>query len=232
MRFIFVSLTACAVALSVAGCGSTTTGAQQEANRIKSVAADYKAAGMDCQQKIAANPDYAPLKAKTSIDAPPQFALQMLNDKTLPTKKEIALLYRVYSDGQECRKIYLDGASNMSPLVHSVLVENYAAAEKLWAQATAGRLTWGQFNEGRKDLAAQYQAQLDQAFAQINSQLRQENQAEIAQQQQARAAAIANMQAGLKRAGDAYANMPVQHQQTWQCNTTATSPDTSYSTCQ
>ena len=143
MRFIFVSLTACAVALSVAGCGSTTTGAQQEANRIKSVAADYKAAGMDCQQKIAANPDYAPLKAKTSIDTPPQFALQMLNDKTLPTKKEIALLYRVYSDGQECRKIYLDGASNMSPLVHSVLVENYAAAEKLWAQATAGRLTWG-----------------------------------------------------------------------------------------
>jgi len=232
MRPILVPLAISAIALSVAWCGNSSTGAQQEVARIQSVSAEYGAAGTACVQKIANNPDYASLKAKTPLDTPPQFSLEMLNDKSSPNKKEISLLYRVYGDRQQCNKIFLDGAAEVSPLLQSVLVENYSDADKLWAQATVGRLTWGQFNQDRKDLTTQGQQREIQASTQINSQLQSQNQAELAQQQQARAAAIANMQAGLKRAGDAYANMPVQHQQTWQCNTTATSPDTSYSTCQ
>jgi hypothetical protein len=233
MRPILLPVFICAIVLTVAGCGGTVTGAQQEVARMQSVAAEYKASGDACVQNIAGNPDYAPLKAKTSLDAPPQFSLQMLNDKTSPNKQEVSLLYRVYGDSQGCHKIFLDGAANMHPLILSVLVENYSNSDKLWAQVTAGGLTWGQFNQGRKDLFAQGQEKLAQANAQIGSQLQSENQAELAQQQQARAAAIASMQEGLKRAGDAYANMPLPAPpRTIQCNTVSTGAGTSSSICQ
>ena len=211
MRSFLVRLAISAVALSVAGCGTYgnySSGAQQEADHIQSVSAQYGSASQYCNQKIADNPDYAPLKAKTSLDTPPQFTLQMLNDKTSPNKKEISLLYRVYGDRQQCRKIYLDGAAQMSPLLLNVLVENYSDGDKLWAQATAGRLTWGQFNQSRKDINTQGQQREIQVTAQINSQLQQQHQAELAQQQlaqqQARAAAIAGLANGLQNASNAY----------------------------
>jgi expansin (peptidoglycan-binding protein) len=52
------------------------------------------------------------------------------------------------------------------------------------------------------------------------------------QRQQARASAIAGIQAGLKGVGDAYANMPVQQQRPIQCTTTALGDGMSTSTCQ
>jgi len=208
MRFILVPIAISAIALSVAGCGSSyntySSGAQQEADHIQSVSAQYGSAGQYCDQKIANNPEYASLKAKTSLDAPPQFSLQMLNDRTSPNKKEISLLYRVYGEKQQCRKVYLDGAAEMSPLLLNVLVENYSDVDKLWAQATAGRLTWGQFNQSRKDIMTQGQQKEIQVTAQIYSVLQQQNQVELAQQQQARAAAIAGLANGLQNASNAY----------------------------
>ena len=51
--------------------------------------------------------------------------LQILTDKTLPTKSEIALLYKVYGDIQECRKGFLAGAGKAHPLIMLTLVDSY-----------------------------------------------------------------------------------------------------------
>jgi hypothetical protein len=213
-----------AIVLSVAGC---STGAQREATRMQTVAAELQAKNDACFQHIADNPDYAALKLKTPLDVPPQYLLQMMNDQTSPNKKEISLLYRVNGDMQGCRKIALDGVSKMHPLILTTLVEFYSNSDKLWGQATAGRLTWGQFNQSRKDLRAQVQQKMMQADAQIRSELQSQNQAELAQRQQAAAA----LGAGLKAAGDAYGNMPMP-QRPIQCNTIATGGGNSSTTCQ
>jgi hypothetical protein len=132
MRFLLVSG---AIVLSVAGC---STGAQREATRMQTVAAEQKATYDACFQRIADNPDYAALKLRTSLDVPPQYSLQMINDQTSPNKKEISLLYRVYGDIQGCRKIALDTASKVHPLVLAAFVEGYSNSDRLWGQATAG----------------------------------------------------------------------------------------------
>ena len=209
MRYILVPVAIGAIVLSVAGC---STAAQREATRIQSVEAEYKASGDACIQSISNNPDYASIKLKTPTDTPPQFLLQMLNDKTSPTKKEIALLYRVYSDIQECRKIYLDGAAKMHPLILTGLVEAYSANDKLWAQMTAGQLTWGQFNQGREDIYNQTREKQIQAVAQIGSQLQNQNQAELDQRQRAAAAfqqwAYQQQQIAVQQQAIAAANRP------------------------
>jgi hypothetical protein len=194
--------------LSLAGC---STAAQREAARIQSVGADAKTASDACFENVANNADYAPLKSKTALNSP-QYSLQMLNDKTSPSKQEISLLYRVYEDNQECRKIVLDGASKMHPLVLLAYVDTFSESDKLWAGATAGRLTWGQFNQGRKDLSTQAQEKLIQANAQIGSQLQNQNQAELAQRQRAAAAfqqwSYQQQQLAVQRQAIAAANRP------------------------
>jgi hypothetical protein len=109
----------------------------------------------------------------------------MLNDGTKPNKKEISLLYDVFGEMQGCRRIALEGVSKISPLIVLALVEGYSDSDKIWAQATSGKLTWGQFNESRKSTSTQTQAKLIQANAQIVSQLQGQHQLEMAHRQRA-----------------------------------------------
>jgi hypothetical protein len=209
MGRVFLPLAICAIVLSIGGC---STGAQREAARMQATAAESNASGQDCFQHIADNPDYTPLKFKTSLDFNPQYSLQMLNDKTSPNKQEISLLYRVYGDIQECRKIALDGASKTHPLILLTYVETFSESDKIWSQATGGRLTWGQFNEGRKNVTTQAQKQMIQANAQIGSQLQNEHQGELAQRQRAAAAfqqwAYQQQQIAVQQQAIAAANRP------------------------
>jgi len=170
--------------LLVSGC----TGAQIEVNRMQKVAAETKVSAEACNETIAGNSKYAPIATKTYFGADNKIPLQMLNDKTSPTKPEIALLYGVYGEVQDCRKIVLDGASRMHPLYMLTLVEAYAESDKLWAEVTAGRLTWGKFNEGRKNISTRTQARMLQADTQISSQLQNQHQFELEQRQRAAAA--------------------------------------------
>jgi len=168
--------------LSVAGC----TGAQMEAQRMQKVGAETVATGKACIEAITENPDYSSLKTKLYLANDLQFPLEMLSDKRLPTKQDIALLYKVHADVQECRKGMLDGAAKMHPMIMLTLVESFAASDKVWAEATDGRMAWGKFNEARKDIMVQQQERMVQANAQITAQLQNQHQFEL--EQRARAA--------------------------------------------
>jgi hypothetical protein len=122
------------------------------------------------------------------LESQPSRPLNLFETDTKPNKQEIATLYKVYGDLQECRKIVLAGASKMHPLILLAFVEGFANSDKLWAEATSGHLTWGKFNEERKNLMTQGQARIMQVEMQVSAQLQSQHQSEIEQRQRAAAA--------------------------------------------
>jgi len=162
----------CAVCLTVLGC---ITGAQKESTRIQRVAAEPTPLGLDCVQRVAENPEYDGIKTKLYFGANNQPPPEMLADKSHPTKEQIMLLYKVRDDIQRCRKILLEGSAKTHPLILLTLVNSFVESDKLWVEATGGKLAWGAFNQRRKDISTQAQANLAQADTQIASQAQSRN---------------------------------------------------------
>ena len=157
---------------------------------MQKVAAETRATGRDCSQKIIENPEYQNIKTKIYLGPDDQFPLQMLTDTSRPTKEDIKVLYKIYGDTQDCRKIILDGAAKTHPLVLLTLIGSYAESDKLWAEATSGKLSWGAFNQRRKEILTQLQTNMVQAEVQIASQLQNQHQFEDREQRQRAAAAM------------------------------------------
>jgi hypothetical protein len=174
-RLPFQIFCVCATCLTVVGC---ITGASKESARVQKVAAEPTSLGLACVQRVAENPEYNGISTKLYFGADNQPPLAMLADKSRPTKEQIKLLYQVRDDMQRCRKILLEGPAKVHPLILSTLVNSFAESDKLWAEATGGKLAWGTFNQRRKDISTQAQANLAQADTQIASQAqsRDENQ--------------------------------------------------------
>jgi hypothetical protein len=143
-------------------------------------------------QRVAENPEYEGIRTKLYFNADNQPPLEMLADKSHPTKEQIKLLYKIRDDVQRCRKILLEGPAKTYPVILLTLVNSFAESDKLWVEAAGGKLAWGTFNQRRKDISAQAQTNLKQADAQIASQLqsRNENQSQpdLEQKQHATAA--------------------------------------------
>ncbi|HKA70923.1 MAG TPA: hypothetical protein VKE26_03910 [Xanthobacteraceae bacterium] len=114
--------------------------------------------------------------------------VQYLTDDAKPTRAEIADLYRLHAEVQACRKVLLDAASKVHPLILTALIESFAENDRVWAQAAAGKLTWGQFNEARERLALQATAKMTEVEGQIDSQVHGRAQFEAQQRQRAAAA--------------------------------------------
>jgi hypothetical protein len=179
----------CAVCLTVLGC---ITDAQKESTRIQRVAAEPATLGLDCVQRVAENPEYEGIKNKLYFGADNQPPLEMLADKSHPTKEQIKLLYKIRDDVQRCRKILLEGPAKTRPVILLTLVNSFAESDKLWAEAAGGKLAWGAFNQRRKDISTQADASLKQADTQIASQSQSRNedhsQQDVEQRQRATAA--------------------------------------------
>jgi hypothetical protein len=178
----------CGICLVVFGC---ITDAQKENTRIQRAAPEPTTLGLDCVQRVAENPEYEGIRTKLYFGADNQPPLEMLADKSHPTKEQIKLLYRVRDDVQRCRKILLEGPAKTHPVILLTMVNSFAESDKLWAEAAGGKLAWGTFNQRRKDISAEAQANLKQADTQIASQVqsRNENQSQQDTEQRQRATA-------------------------------------------
>jgi hypothetical protein len=180
----------CAMCLAVLGC-ITGTGAQKESTRNQRAAPEPASLGLECVQRVAENPEYEGIGSKLYFGADNQPPVGMLADKSHPTKEQIKLLYKVRDDVQRCRKILLEGPAKTQPVILTTLVNSFAESDKLWAEAAGGKLAWGTFNQRRKDLSAQAEANLKQADTQVASQVqnRNENQSQPDSEQRQRATA-------------------------------------------
>ena len=162
----------CALCLTVVGC---TSSASRQTARTQRAAPEPTTLGLDCVQRVAENPEYEGIRTKAYFGADNQPPLEMLADKSRPTKEQIKLLYRIRDDVQRCRKILLEGPAETHPVILSTLVNSFAESDKLWVDAADGKLAWGTFNQRRKDMSAQAQANLKQADTQIASQIQSRN---------------------------------------------------------
>jgi hypothetical protein len=115
----------------------------------------------------------------------PNFPLQMLTDEARPTKGEIKSIYGLYGDIQNCRQMVLADISKAHPLSVLALTDSYSKSDQLWAEFTKGKMTWGQFNAGRKSIIEESRKRMLQASMQIGSELEGQHQAEMQQRQQA-----------------------------------------------
>jgi len=187
-RLPFQILWICAICLMVVGC---ITGAQRQSARNQKVAPEPSTLGLDCVQRVAENPEYDGIKTKLYFGADNQPPSEMLTDRSHPTKEQIKLLYNIRDDIQKCRKILLEGSAKTRPLILLTLINSFVESDKLWLEATGGKLAWGTFNQRRKDISTQAQANLAQADTQIASQVqsRNENQAQLDAEQRQRAVA-------------------------------------------
>ena len=112
----------CVIALVGGALVGCSTGAQIEAIRMRTKAAETQAAAMSCFDKVNSKADYAPLRAKMYLGLDNNFPLQFTTDQSRPTKQEIALLYKFHGDIQACRKIDLEGFAQVHPLIMLTLV--------------------------------------------------------------------------------------------------------------
>jgi hypothetical protein len=172
----------------VVGC---ITGAQKESTRTPRAAPEPTSLGLDCVQRVAENPQYEGIKTKLYFGADNQAPLEMLADKSHPTKEQIKLLYEIRDDVQRCRKILLEGPAKTHPVILLALVNSFAESDKLWTEAASGKLAWGTFNQRRKEISTQAEANVRQADLQIASQAqsRNENQSQLDLEQRQRATA-------------------------------------------
>jgi hypothetical protein len=186
MRYLLVSLAISAMALALAACAKSTpaakieppkgltaaasepirgtTALQMDAANLATnpVAVEYQATADACVQQVLHNPTYIPLKSKTVIDDTQEYSFIMQHNWTHPNQEEITLLSRLYGDYLECRKLFMDGVLVSRPTSLNALTENYSKFDKLWTEATAGKLSWGEFNRGRIDLGIERLALLNQ----------------------------------------------------------------------
>jgi hypothetical protein len=182
----------CALCLTVLGC---ITDSQKQSTRTQRPAPEPTTLGLDCVQRVAENPEYEGIRTKLYFNADNQPPLEMLADKSRPTKEQIKLLYKIRDDVQRCRKILLEGPAKTYPVILSTLVNSFTESDKLWVEAAGGKLAWGALNQRRKDISAQAQANLKQADAQIASRVQSrnenenENQSQLDSEQRQRAAA-------------------------------------------
>jgi hypothetical protein len=163
------------------------TGAQITSLRMQKAADETRVAGDQCFGGIASNTAYDPLRARMA-PRPDDASLQMLTDQHKPTKREIALLYQLHGDIQQCRSVVLAKMANVHPLFVQIEVEAFAESDKIWAEFTRGNTTWGDFNQRRKALSAQRSGRFVAADAQIASNLENQHQNELAHRQRAAAA--------------------------------------------
>lgn len=171
-----------AALLLLSGC---LTDAQTEGARIRTEVHETAELAKGCFQNVVDNPEYAQLKKKMYLAMDTQVPLQMLNDKALPTKSEIASVYKVYGDIQECRKGALAGVAKAHPLIVLTLADSYTESDKLWTEAVAGHLPWGKFNEARKEIQSRLLEKLTQANGRIAAQLQDQYRFEVEQRTRA-----------------------------------------------
>jgi len=172
----------------VAGCTSgCSTGAQIEGARMINANKEKGDQVSACLGEVYSKPDYAHLETKLYLKGF-QFPLQYLTDPSKPNKPEITDLYKLYNELQSCRKMALDGAATVHPLLVAALVDYYSEEDRSWIDAVKGNLTWGNFNEARRSAMNQFQDRTTQANMQVGAQLQNQHQFELQQRQQAVAA--------------------------------------------
>jgi hypothetical protein len=145
----------------MAGCAGVPVASPSAERAAGEPKRDFRA----CMETVAAKPENERLSGKLYLGANDVYPAAYLANPDRPAANEIELLRVFHADLQECRKLQL---ATTQPSTRNAVVDSQRAEDRLWTQAITGRLTWGKFNAGRKDIASRLQARLAEQRAQTN----------------------------------------------------------------
>lgn len=149
----------CGGALAVgvlAACATAPPAEMAHERRRAEAPRDYPS----CIAAIAAKPEYQALWAKFQLEAGEPYPPAYLADRSYPSAGDIEALNALHADARDCRVFE---SATAGPAARQAIAESQVAEDKLWAEALAGRVTWGRFNARRKANAERKAAAMKRA---------------------------------------------------------------------
>jgi hypothetical protein len=174
--------------LAVAGCA---TKAQQEVSRIGGVAS-ADAPGIDaCWAKVLKSPQHQALRGKMAdYSDSPTLAMKINTDRA--TAGEAAQLLSLHQEYlSPCRKMAMESAGKVDPVIVAILAESYANTDVNYAKFVGREITWGEFVTENQALVTERRARLLAAGEKFQKNLKDSAPPDTSSQQQA-AAALSN----------------------------------------
>ncbi len=172
-------LSAGALAFVVAGCA---TQAQRAAEQVSQISQKAAADAEACDAKIAAMPE-----AQAVMRNAPggMTSLQAQTNTAKVTPAEVRDIFTLHNAIGECRKIRLEAAGQISPLLVAPLAERYAREDAAYAALVERKATWGEFFRAREIARVDTKRQYDEAVVTLQRGLQQSHAAELGRRQQA-----------------------------------------------
>lgn len=148
------------LAIALLGIAACATTEQREVTRIGGVAASDALPIDACWRKAQASPQHQALRGKMGEYADSPTAAQKASpQKATPAEAaELLSLRRDYL--MPCRKMALESAGKVHPVIVAILAENYAKVDANYAGLAARGTSWGAFVTENQTLVTERRAQL------------------------------------------------------------------------
>lgn len=121
-----------------------------------------------CYASLPSDPAIKPISGKVAFQVKDQ-TLPMYSNNSKPTAKEKVAIQHWYEKAQTCRK-YVDAAIQLEniPEFSQVTAANWGANQQLFIDLYSGKITYGQFATGRKNVQVETDKAMDLAVGAAN----------------------------------------------------------------
>ena len=169
------------ICMLLAGCA---TQAQRQFQTMKTGNEANAAQLKECSAAVYNSADYAPLRPHLPASLS-DATLQQLSDSSLANPEEVHAVYVTHPQAQQCRKVFLTNLARTEPSLVPIFTASYNQADDDLLALIQRKLSWGDYLRHGRDRVAQLQAKAQAEDQRVVGELKQENQAELAQRQRA-----------------------------------------------
>ncbi len=157
MILLIVLSKAAAISVALSGCASQTP---REAARVHGIAATDAPTIDVCWRKVLASPQHRALRGKMGDHADSPTAA-MKSNPAKATPQEATLLQSL-QEGYlaPCRKMALQSAAKVSPMIVAILTDSYARADANTARLLNREITWGEYVSESQAIVTHRRAEL------------------------------------------------------------------------
>lgn len=175
--------------LLVGGCA---TQAQREYSRMGTASNQAKAAIEACVIQAKMLPSYSVVGTKLHFGDESEPSLDQRMDSSKATPEEVQALLAFHREGIEpCRRVMIDEASKVHPVVPGILAEGFANGDANYIRLVKREETWGDYITATDQNVRAVRAKLAQAEQAVVGKLEASHAQEV-RQRQAAAAALSN----------------------------------------
>ena len=166
--------------VALAGCA---TAAQRQANNIHQGFQQASASGNACIAQMYSDPAYAHITAH--IPRTGKATIAQMSDQAFIDPGDVVALSNFQSALSNCRQGPLQTISSVAPSVGSVMSQAFVKDDQAFVSFAQRQISWGTFIQAREQINQWQRTQVVAAGQQIDAELREENQQELAQRAQA-----------------------------------------------